>query len=61
MIRVFGDGYKVSVEENGTYGVLGVLWGYSWRSLVVFSGGGGVGRVDGGGGDRLFVLVEMWR
>ena len=28
-VRVFGGRYKGSMEENGTYGVLGVLWGYS--------------------------------
>ena len=29
VVRVIADGYKVSMDENGTYGVLGVLWGYS--------------------------------
>ena len=56
-MRVFGYGYKGSVEENGTYSVAGVLWGYSWRSTEVFSDGGGIGMADGG--DRLYVWVEM--
>ena len=29
VVRAFGDGYKGSMEESGTYGVSGVLWGYS--------------------------------
>ena len=49
MVRVFGDGYKGSMEENGTYGAAGVLWDFLWRSEEVFSGGGGIGMVDGGG------------
>ena len=43
-VRVFGDGYKGSMEENSTYGVAGVLWDFSWRS-----GRAGVGIVDSGG------------
>ena len=51
---VFGDGYKFSIEENGTYGVAGVLWDFSLRSVKGFSSGGSIGMADGGGGgDRL--------
>ena len=28
MVGVLGDGYKGWMEENGTYGAYGVLWGY---------------------------------
>ena len=46
------NGYKDSMEENGTYGAAGVLWDYSWTSVEVFSGGGGIGMADDGGEDR---------
>ena len=36
-----------------------VWWGYSWRSVEVFSDRGGISMTDGDGGDRLCVWVEM--
>ena len=59
-MRVFGDGYEGSIEENSTHGARAVLWDFSWWSVVAFIGGGGVGMVDvGGGGDRLCIWVEV--
>ena len=31
-----GDRYKGSIAENGTYGVVGVLWVYSGRNVDVY-------------------------
>ena len=60
VVRMFGDGYKGSLELNGTYdAALGVFWGYSWRSVGFFGDGGGIGMVDGGDGDRLYKWIEM--
>ena len=59
-MRVFGDRYKGSMEENDTYSVLSVLWSYSWRSGGG-SDGSGIGMADGGDGDRLCVWIEMWK
>ena len=28
VVGLFGDGYKGSMEENGTYSVAGVLWDF---------------------------------
>ena len=61
LVRVFGDGYKGWMEENGTYSASGVQWGYSWRCVEVFRDRGSIGRADSGGGDRLCVWVEMWK
>ena len=33
VVRVLGDGYKGSVEENGTHSASGVLWGYSRKGV----------------------------
>ena len=35
VVRELGDGYKGSVEENGTYNTLGILWSYSWRGVGI--------------------------
>ena len=59
VMRVFGDGYKDSMEDNGTCGVLGALWGYSRRIMGCFSDGGDIDMADGGGGDRLCVWAEI--
>ena len=40
------------MEENGTYGASGELWGYSWRSLGV-SDGGGIAMAVGYVGDSI--------
>ena len=61
VVKVFGDGYKDSMEENGTYSASGVLWDYLWRSVGGFSDGGGVGKADGSGRDRLCTWFEMWK
>ena len=55
VVRLFGDGNKGLMEENGTYGAAGVLWDFSWRSVDVFSGGGDTGMPDDGDGDRLWL------
>ena len=47
------------VLENGTYGASDMSWDYSWRNVEGFSGGGGVGTADSGGGDRLCAWMEM--
>ena len=60
VVRVFGNGYKCSMEENGTYGMVGVLWDYLW-CVKIFSDGVGIDMADGDGGDRLCVRVEMWK
>ena len=51
-MKVHGDGYKDLMEEDGTYGALGVLWGLfvGWGSS-----GGGMGKKD-----SLYVWVETW-
>ncbi len=61
VVRVFADGYEDSMEENGTYSPVGILWDFMWWSMVVFSGGGDVGMVYSGGGDGLCVWVEVWK
>ena len=52
-MRLFGDGYEGSIEENGTYSAVGVWWDCSWRSVELFSGEGGVAMVDGGSGVHI--------
>ena len=52
VVRMFGDGYKDLIEENGISGSLSVLCFYSCRSLGVFSDGGGISMTDGGGENR---------
>ena len=49
------------MEENGTYGAVGVLWNFSWSSVEVFSVGGSIGIMTDGSarGGRLWVWVEM--
>ena len=51
-MEVHGDGYKDLMEEDGTYGALGVLCGCL---CVVGSSGVSIGKMDG-----LCVWVEMW-
>ena len=58
VVRVFGDGYNSLMEENGTYGASGMFWGYSWRSVGLFSDGGGIGMVYDDGGVRLYVRIK---
>ena len=60
MVRVLGDGYKGLMEENSSYGELGVLWDYLWRSVGFFSNGGDIGWVDGRDKNGLSVWVEVW-
>ena len=49
MVRVFGDRYKGSMEEYGTYDASGVLWGYLQRRVGIFSGAGGIAMMDSEG------------
>ena len=55
----FADGYKGSMEANGTYSTAVMSWDYSWRNVEVFSDGGGIGMVDFGSEGKLCVWVEM--
>ena len=50
VVEVHEDGYKHLMEEGGTYGALGVLWGHLWG---IFSSGGGIVKMDG-----LYVWVK---
>ena len=59
VVRVLGYGHKGSLEENGTYGTLGVLGGLFVEEFGNFSDEGGIGIVDCGGRDGLCVWVEI--
>ena len=58
---MFEDGYEDSMEENSINGLVGIFGDFICWSVVVFSDGDGVRVVDGGGGYRLCVWVEVWK
>ena len=52
IVRVLADGCKDSMEENGIYSPVGILWDFMWWTVMVFSGVDDIGMMNGGGRGR---------